>query len=155
MAVSLDLRKAHRHHRHGDFLVVLTWVNDSRALVMFPYRRTEGVGWFIVDESASWRWNLNATDPGWRAEVLAHVDEQCRIACDLFGIEPTRQNKGRIANLVVDWIPELIAMPQAPDPTMSKATYGELNMFDNDAGTSAPMAGEEVRVEVNEGATYG
>ncbi len=151
MGVTLDLRRAHRHQRHGDLLAILTWVNDSRALVVLPANRRDGVGWFIVDESAAWRWNINAVDASWRRTALEHCDAQSRIACQLFGFEPTLRNRARIINLVTDWIPDLLRMPHSPEPEMSSATFGQMVM----RADGKVVAGEEIRVEREAGQVYG
>ena len=72
MGVSLDLRKAWKHHRHGDLLVVLTWVNDERSLVLMPTLR-RGTGWYIVQESAAFKWGIDHPDPSISRPAMTHA----------------------------------------------------------------------------------
>ena len=57
MSVQLDPRKAHKAHIVGDILVILTWVNDERALVLMPAHRAQGSPWFIICESAAYKYD--------------------------------------------------------------------------------------------------
>lgn len=148
MGVSLDLRKAHGSRAHGDLVAVLTWVNDSRALVLVPAIRRDA-GWYIVDESAAWRWNLNAIDAAERGDALQHADQQSRIACDILGIEPSLRNRARIVNIIVDTLPDLIRMPSAPEPEYLKGSFGQMIL----KADGQAMRGEDIRVE-REGAEY-
>ena len=79
MPVSLDTRKAHLVRQHGDLMAVYTWVNDERAMVLIPARRP-GAPWYIVMESAAFRY-----------DDTAYLARQCVKACDVLGIEPSRQ----------------------------------------------------------------
>lgn len=148
MPVSLDLRKAHLHQRHGDLVVVLTWVNDSRALVLLPAHRTDA-GWYIVDESAAWRWGVDHIDAYARRIALAHARQQSAIACNMLGIEPTVRNCARITSIIAGWIPELIRMPSAP-PTeyLQGVTQGEIVLKVD----GQVVREEEIKVEDTAGA---
>lgn len=151
MPASLDLRKAHKHQRHGDIVVVLTWVNDSRALVLLPAHRTDA-GWYIVDESAAWRWGVDHPDAYARRIALAHAAQQSAIACDMLGIEPTLRNRARITSIIAGWIPDLIRMPSAPEPEfLPNVTQGEIVLKVD----GQVMREEEIKVEDTAGvATY-
>ncbi|NDH35786.1 MAG: hypothetical protein EBX67_10025 [Betaproteobacteria bacterium] len=61
MPVSIDLRKAQKVRRHGDFLAIYTWVNDERALVLLPAHR-KAAAWFVVCESAAFRYGNRVLD---------------------------------------------------------------------------------------------
>lgn len=81
---SLDLSKAWKSQRHGDLVVVLTWVNDSRALVLLPALRRDA-GWYIVDESAAWRWGVDHAGALARRIAMEHAMQQSVIACSVLG----------------------------------------------------------------------
>ncbi len=150
MSISLDLNKAWKHQRHGDLVVVLTWVNDSRALVMLPAHRRDA-GWYIVDESAAWRWGVDHPDAMARRIAMEHAMQQSIIACSMLGIEATKQNRARIISVVTGWIPDLVRMPSAPEPEFSDVVQGEVVLtVDGEV-----MREEEIKVERTEGATYG
>ena len=149
MGVSLDLRKAWKHQRHGDLLVILTWVNDERALVLLPAIRRDA-GWYIVQESAAFKWGVDHADSELRSEAMYHAVEQSHIACATLGLEPSKMNRGRVISVITGWIPDLVSMPGSPAPEFSAASYGQ--MFPRADGT--PVAGQDLHQEV-QGVTYG
>jgi hypothetical protein len=150
MPVSLDLNKAWKHQRHGDLVVVLTWVNDSRALVMLPAHRRDA-GWYIVDESAAWRWGVDHPDAMARRIAMEHAMQQSLMACTILGIEPSKVNRARIISVITGWIPDLVRMPSAPLPEFSDVVQGEVVLkVDGEV-----VREEEIKVERTEGATYG
>ena len=78
MPATLDPRKAYTTRQHGDLVVVFTWVNDERAMVLLPAFRP-GAPWYIVCDSTAWRYD----DP-------AYLARQCVTACYVLGIEPPK-----------------------------------------------------------------
>jgi hypothetical protein len=150
MPATLDLTKAFKHQRHGDIVIVLTWVNDSRALVLLPALRRDA-GWYIVDESAAWLWGVDHPDREARRAALAHTLEQSVVACDVLGIEPSMRNRARIVSLVSGWIPDLVRMPTAPLPEMSSTSRGEIVLTVD----GRVVREEEIKVEADQGAVYG
>lgn len=150
MPVSLDLSKAWKSQRHGDLVVVLTWVNDSRALVLLPALRRDA-GWYIVDESAAWRWGVDHPEALARRIAMEHAMQQSVIACSVLGIEASRPNRARVIGIIAGWIPDLVRMPSAPLPELSSASQGEVVLkVDGEV-----VREEEIKVEKAAGATYG
>jgi len=148
MALELDLRKAHSSRTHGDIVAVLTWVNDARALVLIPaYRRD--AGWYILEESASYLWNINALDRAERDAALEHGKQQSGIACQMLGIEPTTRNRARIINIVTDVLPDLLRMPSAPEAEFVKAALGEMKLM----ADGKAIAGQDFHLQKT-GVTY-
>lgn len=138
MGVSLDLRKAHLSRVHGDITAVYTWVNDERALVLIPTYR-KGAPWYVVLESAAFKYD----DP-------TYLARQCITACDVLGLEPSRQNWVRVATLINEGLPDLVRMPSAPPTEYLRNTVGRMELrVDGEA-----VAGEDIRIE-REGASYG
>jgi len=150
MGVSLDLRKAHHSRVHGDIVAVQTWVNDERSLVLLPTHRKDA-GWYILGESAAWKWNINAIDPTERNTVLTHADNQARIACMMLGIEATLRNRARIVNIITDTLPDLIRMPAAPEQEFIDAAFGEMRLM----ADGQVIKAEDIKVQKAAGATYG
>ena len=111
--VSLDLNKAHLHRQHGDLIVIYTWVNDERAMVLIPTYR-KGAAWYIVCESAAWKYD----NPRYLAE-------QSKKAAEVLGMEPSTNNWYKLATVIHDGLPDLCAMPSEPPGQLSKATFGE------------------------------
>lgn len=139
MAISLDPRKAHQSRLHGDILAIYTWVNDERALVLMPARRASGSPWFIVCESASWKYD----DPQYLAR-------QARKAAEVLGMDETTSTWYRIAKLIHEGLPDLIRMPSAPLPELARHAIGEMKLLED----GKLIGGEEIRPEI-ERPTYG
>ncbi len=139
MGVSLDPRKAHKAHIIGDVLAILTWVNDERALVLMPAHRAPGSPWFIVCESAAYKYD----DPGYLAR-------QCATAARVMGMDETTSSWVRVADIILNYLPDLIRMPSAPEPEMMSAAFGEMKLM----ADGRVVAGADIRLE-KEAPTYG
>lgn len=149
MGVSLDLRKAWKHQMHGDLVVVLTWVNDERSLVLLPAIRRDA-GWYVLAESAAFKWGVDHPDRAIRLPAMQHAMQQAQIACKMLGIEPSRVAVARIISIITGWIPDLYRMPSAPMPEYKPGAYGQMIL----SADGKPIAGEDLREEV-EGVQYG
>lgn len=140
MAIQLDPRKAHCVRQHGDVLAIYTWVNDERALVLMPARRAQGSPWFIVCESAAWKYD----DPQYLAQ-------QGRKAAEVLGMDETTSTWYRIAKIIHEGLPDLIRMPSAPPLDLGQA-IGEMKLM----ADGELVGGDEIRLEKDEGAlAYG
>lgn len=137
MPASLDLRRAHLHRRHGDLVVVWTWVNDERAMVLLPAYRP-GAPWYIVMESAAWKY-----------DDAAYLARQCVTACEVLGIEPSRPNWGRVAGIIHDGLPDLVRMPSAPPAEFHRGAVGAMTL----RADGQVLAQQDIRLE-REGVTY-
>jgi hypothetical protein len=149
VSVSLDLRKAHKHQRHGDLVVVLTWVNQERALVLLPALRKDA-GWYIVNESAAYKWGVDHDNPTIRREAMEHAVVQSNIACQMLGLEPSKMNRAKVISVITGWLPDLVAMPSSPMPEFKPGNYGHMVM----RADGKEIAAENLREQV-EGVTYG
>lgn len=137
--LSLDLNKAHLTRQHGDLMVVYTWVNDERAMVLIPaYRR--GAAWYIVMESAAYKYE----------QSRAYLAKQCCTAAEVLGMEPSPNNWMKLATIILDGLPDLIEMPSAPDPELMRAAVGSMQMFEN----GKLLAGQDIKLEAEPGAAY-
>ena len=148
MAVSLDLRKAWKHQRHGDMVVVLTWVNEQRSLVLLAQRKN--AGWYIVQDSAAYLWGIDHPAPEIRRPAMDHANAQARIACEMLNLEPSAMNRHRVIAVITSWLPDLVAMPSSPAPEFKRGSFGQMILN----ADGKPIAGEELREERN-GVTYG
>lgn len=138
MPASIDTRKAHLVRQHGDLFAIYTWVNDERALVLVPARRP-GAPWYIVMESAAFRY-----------DDTAYLARQCVKACDVLGIEPSRQNWVRVATIINEGLPDLVRMPSAPPAEQYAASFGRMELrADGDL-----ILEDDVRLD-KEGVNYG
>lgn len=149
MGVSIDLRKAHRHQRHGDLIAVLTWVNDERSMVLLPALRKDA-GWYIVQESAAFKWGIDHPDPIVSVPARTHAFQQSLIACQMLGLEPSSMNRAKVISVITGWLPDLCAMPGSPEPEFKRGTFGQMIL----SADGTPIAGQDLREEVT-GVTYG
>lgn len=137
MGVSLDLGRAAFHRQHGDILAIFTWVNDERALVLMPAHRPKSPAWFVVCESASWRYD----EPKYLAQ-------QARVAARALGMDETQSTWLRIATIIIEGLPDLIRMRSAPDPDVLPASAGEINLsIDGDHVTTTEIKVEKAVAE--------
>jgi hypothetical protein len=137
MGVSIDLRKAHAHRKFGDITMILTWVNDERAMVLMPNIRQKSA-WYIVCESAAWKYD----DPQYLAT-------QCVKACEVLDIEPSKPNWVRIATLINESLPDLIRMPSSQPAELMNKSFGSMTMREG----GKVLAQQDIRLE-DEGQEY-
>jgi len=137
--LSLDLNKAHLHRQLGDLVVIYTWADDERAMILIPAYR-KGAAWYIIKDSAAYKYD--------NQRYLAH---QCRIAAEVLGMEPSPNNWMKLATVILDGLPDLLEMPSAPDQDLMRATLGEMRMY----ADGKLIGGEEVRLTAETGASYG
>ena len=141
MGASIDLRRAHLTRQHGDLTVVLSYIDDERALFVIPTLR-RGSPWFVVPESAAFAWDDEDHD------TVASVAKRAYKACEVLGIEPTAQNCRRVAGIIIDTLPELITMPSAAERDRRNANIGEMHMrADGDVIASDLITTEDAGVE--------
>lgn len=143
MPASIDLRKAHLSRVHGDITVIFSWINDERAMFLIPHLR-KGAPWYVVCESAAYTWDDMNPDN------IPQVVQKATKACEVLGIEPSPWNCRRIAQMIIDGLPDLIRMPSAPPTEYHRASFGNMELRAN----GHVIASEDIRIE-RDGATYG
>lgn len=121
MGVSLDLRKAHSFHYRGDLVVVLSWINDLRAMFIIP-RHRKGAPWYVIEEPAAHFWR-DDEPANIRNAAIKSVK-----ACEVLGMEPSPMNQTKIIALVNDFIPDLLRMPSAPPARYINKDFGHMTM---------------------------
>lgn len=95
--------KNERFHRiHGDIVASYTYVNDERAMVLWPRFRT-GVPAFVVCDSAAWQYDDEA-----------YLAIQAKTVADLWGEAPDSQRWFQIAKIIHDGLQDLVRLPPAP-----------------------------------------
>lgn len=142
MGVSLDLRKAHSFHYRGDLVVVLSWINDLRAMFIIP-RYRKGASWYVIEEPAAHFWRDD------EASNIPTAAIKSKKACEVLGLEPSPMNQTKIIALVNDFIPELVRMPSSPPPKYLNQNFGSMTM--REAGMV--IASDNIRLE-DEGQEY-
>jgi len=117
MTATLDPRKAHAAHMIGDIVCILSWINDERAMILMPARR-KGAPWFCLLESAAYKYD----DPRYLAR-------QAVKAAEVLGMDETTSTWIRVADIIMNYLPDLIRMPSAPPPEkIAGSTFGELKL---------------------------
>jgi hypothetical protein len=142
MGVSLDLRKAHASHYRGDLVVVLSWINDLRAMFIIP-RYAKGAAWFVIEEPAAHFWRDDVASNIWNAA------KKSLKACEVLGLEPSLMNSTKIISLVNNFIPDLLRMPSAPPTKYINRDFGQMTMREG----GKVLAQQEIRLE-DEGQEY-
>lgn len=137
--VCLDLNKAHLSRQHGDLMVIFTWVNDERSMVLIPAYR-KGAAWYIVCESAAWKYDNKE-----------YLKRQCMKAAEVLGMEPSPNNWIKLATIIHDGLPDLITMPTGPDKELTSANYGQMELRQG----GKTMVAQDIKLEREDGATYG
>lgn len=115
MSVQLDPRKAHAAHIIGDILAILTWVNDERALVLMPAHRAQGSPWFVVCESAAYKY-----------DNTRYLAQQAAKAASVLGMDEVLSTWRRVADIILNYLPDLIRMPAAPEPEKLAGAFGSM-----------------------------
>jgi len=136
MSVTINTAQAHAVRVLGDFTVIFTWVNGERAIVLLPTHR-RGAPWFVVCESAAWRY---ADDPRYLAR-------QSVKAAEVLGMDG---QAARIGGLIHDHLTDLRRMPPQPEPGKG-VVLGEAVVRAN----GQVIGGHEVRDERPAGLTFG
>jgi hypothetical protein len=137
--ISIDLNKAHMTRQHGDLLVVFSWCNDERAMILIPAYR-KGAAWYLVLESAAWKYDNRE-----------YLKRQCMKAAEVLGMEPSPNNWIKLATIIHDGLPDLITMPTGPDKELTSANYGQMELRQG----GKTMVAQDIKLEREEGATYG
>lgn len=136
MGATINTAKAHKVRNIGDITLIFTWVNGERAMVLIPNQR-RNAPWYIVMDSAAWKYN----EPRYLAK-------QAVVASEVLGMDG---QAARIGGMIHDHLDDLVRMPSSPPDQLSKATFGSLKMM----ADGREIGGEELRVQVGEGASYG
>ena len=136
MGISIDTKRAWRVRTLGDLTVIFTWINNERAMVLLPTYR-KGAPWYVVMDSAAHQY----VNPSYMAR-------QSIKAAEVLGMQG---QEIRIATILADNLEELVTMPGEQEHQMSRATYGEIQV----KADGKLIGGEELRVPVGGGASYG
>lgn len=129
MGVSLNIKNAHAAHKYGELIVLLTWVNDERAMVLMTGK--PNAPWFVVCESASYRYDDDR-----------YLAAQARKAAEVLGLKYSVGAWYKIAKIIHDGLPDLIRMPTAPERELAQA-FGDMTL----RGDGKILKQEEMRHE--------
>lgn len=121
MSVLIGGDKAWKVRQHGDIGVSFQWVNDEPAMILFPTRRSlGGAGAYVIGLSAAFKYANSRT-----GAPTPYLVQQSMAAAKQLGFSATDTFAGRrIAEAIVDSLPDLIDMP--PEPPGINAKQAEV-----------------------------
>lgn len=94
----------------GDVVISFHWVNGEPAMCLCPKRQSSMYrGAYIICLSAAWKYAKNDGYP--TPELIPKCIEAARV----MGMDTTKDTVRRIADAILDCLPELVKMP--PEPT--------------------------------------
>ena len=111
MPVQIGGAKAWKVRQHGDIAVSFQWVNEEPAMILFPARKSlPGAGAFVIALSAAFKY----ADPRTGGPTPYLIRNSVQAAQQL-GFSPTDTFAARkIAEVIVDSLPDLVDMPPEP-----------------------------------------
>jgi len=119
MPVQIGGAKAWKVRQHGDIGVSFQWVNDEPAMILFPARRSlPGAGAYVICLSAAFRYADSKTGAPTPFLVQGSV-----MAAKQLGFSATDTFAARkIAEVIVDSLPDLVDMPPEPQQFTQEQT---------------------------------
>ena len=136
MGISINTARAHKVRQLGDVIVIFTWINDERAMVLLPAHRKDSP-WFVVMDSAAYQY----LSPG-------HAARMSIKAAEVLGMHGQEH---RLASILLDHLDDLVRMPGSPPQALSRATFGQVSV----RADGREIGGQELRLPVNQGVSYG
>lgn len=122
--------------------MVLSWINDLRALFIIP-RHRKGAPWYVIEEPAAHFWRDD--EPA----NIGNAAKKSMKACEVLGLEPNLSNSTKIIALVNDFLPDLLRMPSAPPPKFLTQNFGHMTMREG----GKVLASQDIQLE-DEGQEY-
>ena len=146
MPVQIGGAKAWKVRQHGDIAVSFQWVNEEPAMILFPARRSlPGAGAVVICLSAAFKYAHPKT-----GAPTPYLVEFSVLAAAQLGFAKTDTFAARkIAEVIVDSLPDLVDMPPEPQQFNQEqaAAIGELSIkvdgeTVHEAEVSAPTEAE-------------
>lgn len=129
MPISINPDQCAYKRQHGQFMALYTYVNDERAMILFPLYRTGIDGrpapWAIICDSAAWQYD----DP-------KYLMSQAMRYCSMWDMAD-KSTAVKLATIIHEGLSDLIRIPpQKPDQEQLAAQK------------AAPVLGEiDVRID--------
>lgn len=127
MPVQIGGPKAWKVRQHGDIGVSFQWVNDEPAMILFPARRSiAGAGAFVLALSAAFQY----ADPKTGGPTPYLIKMSVAAAKQLGFTEMDTFAARKIAEVIVDSLPDLVDMPPEPQQftQAQQQTIGEMSI---------------------------
>lgn len=111
MPVLIGGPRAWKIRQHGDIGVSFQWVNEEPAMILFPARKSlPGAGAFVVGLSSAWKYADSKS--GAPTEYLVRMAVNAAVQLGFSRTDTFAARK--IAEVIVDSLPDLVAMPPEP-----------------------------------------
>lgn len=111
MPVQIGGPKAWKVRQHGDIGVSFQWVNEEPAMILFPARRSlPGSGAYVICLSAAFKYADSKTG----APTPFLVQASAMAVKQLGFMETDSFAARKIAEVIVDSLPDLVDMPPEP-----------------------------------------
>lgn len=127
-------KNAHFQRVHGDIVACYQYINDERAMVLYPREKKMAAGAFIVCDSSAWTYNPDLPRSEWhdaQGNLIAgphHLVRQAIVAARVMGMDTTRATIMRIATIIAEGLGDLVRMgPQRPQE--QKKPIGEATLL--------------------------
>jgi hypothetical protein len=122
MALLFGGPKCYRKHSKGDLAIFLEWYDPERdelgvgePCMVITRRDRFGLsgnrGSAVIMLDAAHQYADSKTGAPTR-----HLVQFAKAACRELSLEPSRMNAFKIADAIVEWLPDLLRMPPAPNP---------------------------------------
>lgn len=119
---------------HGDIVASYQYVNDERAMALWPVRKKPEAAVYVVCDSAAWRYNPDYPRSDWwnpDGSLLCgplYLMQQAAIAARVMGMDQTKSTVTRIAAIIAEGLEDLVRLPPAP-PKVKPKPIGEASLL--------------------------
>lgn len=134
MPILLGGKHARFQRVHGDIVASYQYVNDERAMALWPVVKKLHAGAFIVCDSAAWRYSPDWKRKEWygrNGELLCgplYLMQQALVAARVMGMDEGKSTCIRIATTIAEGLSDLVRLPPAPPPPTPKP-IGEASLI--------------------------
>lgn len=104
MPVHIGGKDSYKQRVIGDVVCSFQWVNDEPAMILWPkVRRTLANGAYVICLSAAYKY----ADTGYLVRAAFE-------AAQTMGFEESRMTAMKIADIIIEGLPDLVEMPPTP-----------------------------------------
>lgn len=114
-----DPAKCRAKYTKGDIVISFQYVNGEESMVLFPMRKKEGGGAYVVGLSSAWKY----TD-------MQYLVQQAAIAAEIMKMGTEKFTVHRVCDAIIDGLEELVRMK--PEPESEKKVVGEGKLVSGD-----------------------
>lgn len=126
MPILLGGANARFQRVHGDIVASYQYVNDERAMALWPREKKQHSAAFIVCDSAAWRYDPDRPRGEWfgkQGELICgplYLMQQAMIAARVMGMDGNKSTVVRIATIIAEGLEDLVRLPPNMPPPKPK-----------------------------------